>query len=138
MTAHRTRLPNRRHAIRETLIFDGQLIEATAGVDPETFAMRELFLTAAKEGTLLNNTLADVATVISVALQHGIPVDALRVSLSTVTARSLEPREMDPDAGPRDRQPASPIGVALAFLARIERDLREGRDPTEETPRGDR
>ncbi len=74
MTPARSRLPNRRPAYTETLEVDGQAFEATVGFDPESGQPRELFLTAGKEGSLLNALLADAAVVISVALQHGVPL----------------------------------------------------------------
>ncbi len=74
MTPARSRLPNRRPAYTETLEVDGQAFEATVGFDPESGQPRELFLTAGKEGSLLNALLADAAVVISVAFQHGVPL----------------------------------------------------------------
>ena len=73
MTPARSRLPNRRPAYTETLKVDGQSFEATVGF--------VLFLTAGKEGSLLNAMLADAAVVISIALQHGIPAAALTKSV---------------------------------------------------------
>lgn len=129
MTAQRKRLPNRRHAINDTLVFGEQRIHATAGVDPETGAVCEVFLTCNKEGSLLNHTLGDAATVISVALQHGVSIEALRVSLGALSARSLQGHELD--ALPADaRVPASPIGVALDFLAQVEAEISEASQST--------
>ncbi len=54
MTPARSRLPNRRPAYTETLEVDGQGFEATVGFDPESGQPRELFLTAGKEGSMLN------------------------------------------------------------------------------------
>ncbi|MEQ8605161.1 MAG: hypothetical protein RIB45_17755 [Marivibrio sp.] len=129
----RKRLPNRRPAVQETLLFNDQLIYATAGVDPETGRVSEIFLTASKEGSLLNHTLGDAATVISVALQHGVSIEALRVSLATLAERTPAPAELDhpPAAG---RAPASPIGAALAFLARVEADLQGDHQAQKESP----
>ena len=72
MTPAGSRLPNRRPAYTESLEVDGQVFEATVGFDPEGGSPRELFLTAGKEGSLLNALLADAALAISVALQHGV------------------------------------------------------------------
>ncbi len=74
MTPAHSRLPNRRPAYTETLEVDGQVFEATVGFDPEGGSPRELFLTAGKEGSMLNALLADAAVVISVAFQHGVPL----------------------------------------------------------------
>ncbi len=80
MTPARSLLPNRRPAYTETLEVDGQAFEATVGFDPESGQPRELFLTAGKEGSLLNAMLADAA-VVSVALQSGVPAAALALSV---------------------------------------------------------
>ncbi len=77
MPPARQRLPNRRPSHTETLEVDSQAFTATVGFDPENGQPRELFLVAGKEGSLLNAMLADAAVVISVALQHGVPGEAL-------------------------------------------------------------
>ncbi len=73
----RQRLPNRRPSHTEALEVAGQSFTACVGFDLETGAPRELFLTAGKEGSLLNAMLADAAVVISIALQNGVPAAAL-------------------------------------------------------------
>ena len=60
-TSTRRRLPNRRPSHTETLQVDGQTFAATVGFD-ECGRPRELFLTAGKEGSLLNALLADAWT----------------------------------------------------------------------------
>ena len=77
---HRHRLPNRRPSHTEALEVVGQAFTATVGFELETGGPRELFLTAGKEGSMINAMLADAAVVISVALQHGISAQALAKS----------------------------------------------------------
>ncbi len=119
MTPARSRLPNRRPAYTETLEVDGQAFEATVGCDPEDGSPRELFLTAGKEGSMLNALLADAAVVISIALQHGIPAAALTKSVGWFPADRVTPADLE---GPRPgRVPASPIGAALDLVSSFER-----------------
>ncbi len=122
----RQRLPNRRPAHTEALDADGQALVATVGFDPKSGQPRELFLTACKEGSLLNALLADAAVVISVALQHGIPAAALarpigRLPAGPVTPANLErPGPAELDHSPIRNVPASPISAALDLLRRFE------------------
>ena len=110
----RKRLPSRRPAHTEALEIDGQAFTATVGFDPEDNSPRELFLTAGKEGSMLNAMLADVAVVISIALQHGIPAAALAKSIGRLPIVPVGPADLDkPHSG---QEPASPIGAALDLL----------------------
>lgn len=116
----RRRLPNRRlHVTEEIAAADGMRITATVGFDPYgdgDGAPAELFLSGgedgkgAKVGSVMAAILEDACVVISVALQHGIPVEALRRSVSS------------------DR--ASPIGAALELVASFCSQLEgsDGRD----------
>ncbi len=115
----RQRLPNRRECHTETLAVDGQSFEATVGFDPESGQPRELFLTAGKEGSMLNAMLADAAVVISVALQHGVPGEALARSVGRLPAGPVAPADLD--HAPGRKVPASPIGAALDLLRRFEK-----------------
>ncbi len=119
MTPARSRLPNRRPAYTETLEVDGQSFEATVGFDPESGQPRELFLTAGKEGSMLNAMLADAAVVISVALQSGVPAAALAKSVGRLPAGPVTP--VDLENFQRGRVPASPIGAALDLVSVFER-----------------
>ena len=69
----RQRLPNRRPSHIETLETAGQVFTACVGFDPETGQPRELFLSGGKEGSQVDALLSDAATIISVALQFGVP-----------------------------------------------------------------
>ncbi len=117
-TSIRQRLPNRRPSHSETLEVAGQMFTATVGFDPESGQPRELFLTAGKEGSMLNAMLADAAVVISVALQSGVPAVALAKSVGRLPAGLVAP--VDLDHAPGQKVPASPIGAALDLLRRFE------------------
>ncbi len=117
-TSTRQRLPNRRPAHTEALEVAGQIFTATIGFDPESGQPRELFLTAGKEGSMLNALLADAAVVISVALQSGVPAAALAKSVGRLPAGPVAP--VDLDHAPGQKVPASPIGAALDLLRRFE------------------
>ncbi len=118
----RTRLPNRRPLITETLIVGNQTIEASVGFDA-TGRRRELFLSGAKDGTDLAAILDDASVTISVALQHGVPPAALVRSVARLPAVPLAPPYIDrPGAGDR-KLPASVIGAALDLVASLELQL---------------
>ena len=117
-TSSRQRLPNRRPSHSETLEVAGQVFTAAVGFDPETGQPRELFLTAGKEGSLLNALLADAAVAISVALQSGVPAAALAKSVGRLPAGPVAPAGLD--HVPVQNVPASPIGAALDLLRRFD------------------
>ena len=119
----RKRLPSRRPSHTETLQVDGQTFEATVGFDPESRLPRELFLTAGKEGSMLNALLADAAVIVSVALQHCVPAEALAKSVGRLPAGPVRPADLDHTAG--QKVPASPIGAALDLVSSFERELAE-------------
>ncbi len=115
---HRQRLPNRRPSHTETLAVAGQTFTATVGFDPEDGRPRELFLTAGKEGSLINAMLADAAVAISVALQHGVTAQALAKSIGRLPDGPVTPANLD--HGLLAKLPASPIGAALDLLRSFE------------------
>ncbi len=110
----RVRLPNRRPSHVETLEVDGQVITACVGFDPATGQPREVFLNGGKEGSQFDAMLADAATIISVALQYGVPVAALAKSVGRVPNAPTTPDSLDQlNAG---SQPTSALGAALDLL----------------------
>jgi len=124
METARRRLPNRRHAISETMSFSGTDYTVTAGLDPTTLTVREVFISGAKEGSLMEAILGDAAVAISVALQHGVPAPALAMSMARVyQAADLQPRDSG-EAALRGN-PASPIGLTLDFIQRLEEERHE-------------
>ena len=110
----RSRLPNRRPSHLETLQVDGQTIAACIGFDPATGQPREVFLNGGKEGSQFDAMLADAATIISVALQYGVPVAALAKSVGRVPNAATTPGALGQlNAG---SQPTSALGAALDLL----------------------
>ena len=101
----RARLPDRRPSVTERIDVEGQTYTATAGIDPHTGAVRELFLDGAKEGSHMDFVLNDTAVIISVAIQHGVAIEALRKSVARI-----------------EGAPASVIGAALDFLTHVMED----------------
>ena len=125
----RTRLPDRRLAVVETIAVDGHDYTVTAGIDPHTGAVRELFLCGAKSGSAMDAILGDAATVISVALQHGVAIEALSKSIARVgAAPPTHPEDLDRLGLPAIHRghPASIIGGALDFLGHVMDDEDEG------------
>ena len=119
----RQRLPNRRPAHTETLEVAGQVFTATIGFDPADGTPQEMFLTAGKEGSLLNALLADAAVIISIALQNGVPAAALAKSVGRLPAGPVAPAGLE---SPRPgRVAASPIGAALDLVSAFEREPSE-------------
>ena len=119
MTPERTRLPNRRPSHIETLEAAGQTFTACVGFDPETEQPREIFLNAGKEGSQVDALLSDAATIISVALQYGVPPAAFRKSVGRAPDLSTMPGSSGQlIAGDHA---ASPIGAAVDLLCSFER-----------------
>ena len=116
-TPHRHRLPDRRPSVTEELQVGGQSFTVDIGFNPGTGQPREVFLTAGKEGSLLNALLADAAVAISVALQSGVPAKALAKSIGRLPEFPVTPGNLDRPSG---RLPASPIGGALDLLCELE------------------
>ncbi len=110
----RARLPGRRPSHFETLEVDGQVITACIGFDPTTGQPREVFLNGGKEGSQFDAMLADAATIISVALQYGVPIAALAKSVGRVPNAATTPGSLDRlNAG---SLPTSALGAALDLL----------------------
>ena len=115
----RTRLPNRRPSHIETLEAAGQIFTACIGVDRDTGRPREIFLNCGKEGSQVDALLSDAATIISIALQYGVPVHALAKSVGRSPDLATMPGSIDQlKAGSRA---ASPIGMAIDLLCSFER-----------------
>lgn len=110
----RARLPNRRPSHFETLEVDGQTITACIGFDPATGQPREVFLNGGTAGSHVDALVADAATVISVALQFGVPVAALAKSVGRLPSVPASPAALDQLVS--GGQPASLIGAALDLL----------------------
>ncbi len=119
----RPRLPNRRPSHTETQEIGGQKVIATVGFDPETGQPRELFLTAGKEGSMINALLADAAVVISIALQHGIPPAALDKSIGRLPSGPVTSADLEGTVP--GRVAASQIGAAVDLLCSFDLESTE-------------
>lgn len=110
----RRRLPNRRPTIIEEVDVNGLPMTVTVGLDPETLAPREVFLNGGKEGSAFDATVSDASVLLSVALQHGLPPEALAHSIARIPLGPTRPEDLD--GRPVPTMPASPIGAALDVL----------------------
>lgn len=118
----RNRLPNRRAGYTIRLEVAGIVVHATANFDPSTMQPVELFLSGPKPGSSIAVLLEDAAVAISVALQHGVPPVALARSLARVPRGRLTPGDLASPSLPAPTDPASVLGAALTWLARLTED----------------
>lgn len=95
----RLRLPSRR--AQELVEFDWSGLRFTVGVGRfHGGRVAEVFLSAHKIGSPVEALARDAAIILSLALQHGAPLEVLQSALTT----------------DQDGRPASLIGAALAAL----------------------
>ena len=106
----RQRLPNRRPCETHVVEIEGRPYTMSFGRDPANAAIREVFIAGPKVGSEMDAILDDASILLSRCLQAGMPAAELRRSMSLV------PRYMDRPA----TEPASPIGVALFLLAKLD------------------
>lgn len=92
------------------------LVHLTVNYYPDTGAPCEMFMAGPKPGSMLSHVLDDVAVIISVALQYGVPVAALERSLARVPAHTLIPSELADPRRPAETRPASVVGAAMRVL----------------------
>ena len=106
----RQALPHRRPALTAVVAFapPGRAeasFTVTAGFDPRTGALSEVFYSdGMKSGTDLQHTIGDACVIVSVALQHGVPLADL--------SRSLGRDD--------DGRPASILGALIGALVEME------------------
>ena len=87
-----------------------------------------MFLNGGKEGSQFDAMLADAATIISVALQYGVPVAALAKSVGRIPNAAATPGLLNQlTAG---SLPTSALGAALDLL--IEHEPRPDGEPSGE------
>jgi hypothetical protein len=98
MTTRRT-LPNRRPLETFEFDLDGTRYTASAGFF-ETGGLAELFLRAGKPGSAVEVASHDAAVVVSLALQFGTPLNAIRKALTKLP----------------DGSAAGPLGRALDMI----------------------
>lgn len=104
----RATLPNRRPNETIATDWDGHAITVTVGFDPATGDPVEVFADVLKGGQM-QAVLSDTCVLASIALQHGVPVEALGKSLARV-----------PDMRGGE-VPASPVGAVVAVLMGVGR-----------------
>lgn len=114
MALDRHRLPDRRPSETVTVDRNGIRIAVSAGYCPKTGQLLEIFVAGGKEGSETRHVLEDAAVLVSIGLQHGIPLDVMRHSLSRVPAGPVLPGDLD--KSPRTVA-ASLIGLALDAAA---------------------
>jgi hypothetical protein len=102
----RATLPHRRPNITRSTEWDNHTFTVTIGFDLETGQPLEVFADTQRGGQM-QSTLADACVIISIALQHGIGVDALGKSLGRVPV-------LWGDEG--QDAPASPVGAIVEAL----------------------
>jgi ribonucleoside-diphosphate reductase alpha chain len=117
MTTPRNRLPHRRPVVTEKIDAFGKTLFVSAGLDPISGEVREVFFAGGKEGSAMDAIMADVGVVISVALQHGVPAEALARSIARIPLSPLRPQDLD--GGPVATVPASPVGSTLDWIMEI-------------------
>ncbi len=74
--ALRRRLPDERRAITHHFSIAGQEGYLTVGVYDDG-SPGEIFVRMAKEGSTISGLMDSIATLVSLALQHGVPLDVL-------------------------------------------------------------
>ena len=68
----RQSLPDRRPNETMTVTHEGNCYAVTLGFDPATGEAREIFTHGAKVGSAMDAILADICTILSILLQHGV------------------------------------------------------------------
>ena len=116
----RRRLPNRRPSETRTIDAGNHRFEVTIGLDPADDRPLEVFVDGTKNGGELALILNDVAVLVSIALQCGIPAAALARSMSRVPLAPLTPADLAEADGPKQTAPASVVGVVLDLLRELE------------------
>lgn len=116
----RARLPHRRQTVTQGIESRGMRMELSAGFDPKDGALREMFVGGIKDGSLLDAIMGDVAVIVSVALQHGVPIEAMGHSVARIPAYPISPDDLD--HAPSATIPASPVGAALDWLMEVDHD----------------
>lgn len=100
MNAVRARLPNRRHHEAFEFVHEAQIYRVGIG-RYEDGRLAEVFLNCGKSGTAVQTHAHDSAVLVSLLLQYGVPLDAIRHSLTRLP----------------NNVAAGPIGALLDLLA---------------------
>ncbi len=105
----RERLPDRRPNATTRVEFGGFAFTVTVGFDL-TGKPLEVFADGAKIGTDIGHIISDACVMISLALQHGCPVDLLPKSMGRVPY---------PEKGAGFCGPASALGAIAEVVAEV-------------------
>lgn len=97
----RAMLPNRRPCETFSFAHDGTNYTATVGRYFPSGAPGEVFLSGGKPGSAVETVARDAAVAVSLALQHGAPLDTLRAAMTRLD----------------DGQPAGPMGRLLEMVS---------------------
>jgi|TARA_R100001143_G_scaffold59642_1_gene58385 hypothetical protein len=79
----RKKMPDRRPSITRVLDTASGHYYITLGIDPNDEETREVFIRGSKIGSDMDLLLDDASLILSLALQHGLPLDQLMHSLNT-------------------------------------------------------
>lgn len=109
----RTPLPTRRPCVTVDTIVNNAKVTISVGFDPATGEATEAFADIAK-GSDLQHMLSDACVAASVALQYGVPLDALEHSLGRVPAWVQQGGAMT-----SGEAPASPVGAVLETIRKV-------------------
>lgn len=125
MTIARERLPERRLSFTDTIEAYDREFTVSAGIDPSSGKIREVFLGGEKTGSTLEHIFQDAAVVISVALQYGITADTMARSIAREPAEIVRPEDIDRTDLPS--APATLIGATLDWIIATDAKLAETR-----------
>mgnify|MGYP003403404761 FL=1 len=103
-------LPDRRPSITVPQALGPMEFSTTISFYPDTGLPGEVFADGQKEGSVMAHLLSDACVVVSIALQHGIPPEALAKSLGRAVGWDWKTGK-EADGGP-----ASVIGVICEKL----------------------
>lgn len=126
MTVARNRLPERRLTFTDTIEAYNREFTVSAGIDPATGKIREVFLGGEKSGSTLEHIFQDAAVVISVALQYGITAEAMARSIAREPAEIVRPEDIDRTDLPTT--PSTLIGATLDWIIATDAKLAEARE----------
>ena len=75
-------LPARRGSTTFTMLWQGTKFEVSLGTFPDDGCAAEVFISATKPGSQVQSIGRDAAILLSLALQHGVPLGLIRHAIS--------------------------------------------------------
>lgn len=82
MSQARERLPDRRYSETLTFVHDGQKYHGSVSWFVDSDRVAEIFLIASKPGSVMEAIARDSAVSASLALQYGVPAQALQTAVT--------------------------------------------------------